>query len=274
MKSGHSRPGVLTARVGVFVLSLVLVALTRAELPALDHAWELTSQMRAREAAEAFRPAASAGNREALLGAALAHLAVQPFTPERLVEAREQLQALVAANRDDETGIRARYELGRIRQLYDADSTASDAPELVELGRDHATHYLGQLATIKLVLHRLYALVLPATDDARLAQAEELRSRITDPGLLRDYDLVMGDAYLFFNDRRKPALVHYRAAEAVGIPDATMRATVLVQIGELARLEGQPEVAAAAYQKFLGEFRRDIRAFEVRRRLATIKAAP
>jgi phage tail tape-measure protein len=84
----------------------------------------------------------------------------------------------------------------------------------------------------------------------------------------------MGEAYLFFGDRRAAALPHYRSALEIGIPDAAMRATVLVQIGELSRLEGQSAVAVAAYRKFIGEFPRDIRVFEVRKRLAALGGTP
>jgi tetratricopeptide (TPR) repeat protein len=238
----------------------------------LRHAWELTAQMRLREANAAFRPLTE-GNRPAQLGAAVVKIELPPFSEEKLAEARQSLTSLAKANPNDETGIRARYLLGRIRQLHDA-AGAGESPEFIALVRDHSGHYLAQLARLKLILHRLYATEANPTVAERLADAEQSGALTTAPALQRDFHQMMGDAYLYFGDQRSQALRHFQQAEALGILDASARATVLVQIGELARLEGQPAVAAAAYKKFLEEFRRDIRGYEVRRRLATLEGAP
>lgn len=260
-------------------LRLLLAALApaamvvRAAQP-LDEAWELTSQTRLREAAAAFRAPAAAGDREARLGAAVVALELPPTTPEKTARAREELAALVAAEPNDEPGLRARYLLGRLRQLASSDDDERGAPELVALAQEHPAHYLAQLAVLKLVQHRLYATSTTLSPGQRLAAAEQALAKVTRPELLRDFHLVLGDAYLFFGDQRATALPHYRAAEGLGIPEATVRATVLVQIGELARLEGQRAVAISAYREFLQDYRRDLRAFEVRKRLAALEAAP
>jgi len=254
------------------ISSLLLASSAFASEP-LDAAWELTSQTRLREAATAFQAPAVSGQREAELGAAVVELELPPTTPEKTTRAREKLAALVAAKPNDETGLRARYLLGRLRQLSGTDDDENGAPELVALAQEHPAHYFAQLATIKLAQHRLYATSTATTPAQRLAAAEKDIPKLTRPELLRDFHLVLGDAYLFFGDQRAAALPHYRAAEALGIPEATVRATVLVQIGELARLENQPDVAIAAYRQFLKSYRRDLRAFEIRKRLAALEAA-
>lgn len=264
----HLNPGAVASP----VLALIFLTSAGFATEPLAAAWELTSQTRLREAAAAFG-AAAAGQREAELGAAVVELELPPTTPEKTARAREKLAALAAAAPNDETGLRARYLLGRLRQLASTDDDERGAPELVALVREHPAHYLAQLATIKLAQHRLYAISTASSPAQRLAAAEKDLAQLTHPELLRDFHLVLGDAYLFFGDQRAAALPHYRAAEALGIPEATVRATVLVQIGELARLENQPDVAIAAYRRFLKNYRRDLRAFEIRQRLAALEAA-
>lgn len=256
------------------LFSLPVVAVAAYGAGELDPAWELTSQTRLREAAAAFQAPAAAGDREARLGAAVVELELPPTTPEKTARARAALVALVAEAPNDEAGLRARYLLGRLRQLADSDADERGAPELVALAAEHPAHYLAQLAIIKLAQHRLYATTTATTPAQRLATTETDLAKMTRPELLRDFHLVLGDAYLFFGDQRLPALGHYRSAAALGIPDAMVRATVLVQIGELARIEGQRDVAIAAYRDFLQAYRRDLRAFEVRKRLAALEAAP
>lgn len=259
---------------GLRLLILPAIVLTVGAAPSLESAWELTSQTRLREAAAAFQGPAEAGDREARLGAAVVELELPPSTPEKTARARAALAALVTERADDETGLRARYLLGRLRQLSSTDDDEQGAPELVALAQERPAHYFGQLAVIKLTQHRLYAVTTASTPGQRLAAAERDLAKVTRPELLRDFHLVLGDAYLFFGDQRAAALPHYRAAERLGIPEAVVRATVLVQIGELARLEGRRDEAKAAYREFLRDYRRDLRAFELRKRLAALEAAP
>ena len=204
---------------------------------------------------------------EARFAAALAELQSPALTSAATQRARAELAAIVAATPGTPEGIAALYLLGRLDQL----ETGSVEPAgLARLAREHPHHPLGQLAALKVLLHRLYA-PGPESAAARLHYGEDLNAAITLPALRSDYHLAMGEAYLFHGDQREAALRHLRAAAALGIPSAATRANVLVQIGELARLTGEPTVAAASYRAFIAEFPRDLRQQIVRDRLAEVE---
>ena len=182
---------------------------------------------------------------------------------------RAELEALVVEAPAAEPGIAARYLLGRLRQIEEG---IGKPPEFTALISEYPQHPLAQLAAVKVILRRLYA-DGPETPEARLQAAEQLGRVVTLPALLCDFHQAMGDAYIFYGDRREPALRHLRAAEALGIPSAAARANVLVQIGELARLTGEAAVAEWSYRKFLADFPRDLRQQIVRDRLAEMGGA-
>jgi hypothetical protein len=182
---------------------------------------------------------------------------------------KQELAALIAAEPGSETGLAARYLLGRLRQLEDG---ISEPPEFIALTNDRPQHPLAQLAAVKLLLRRLYADGIAAPAE-RLRAAEVLGKSLTLPALRGDFHLAMGDAYIFYGDKRAPALRHLRAAEDIGIPSAATRANVLVQIGELARLTGDRETAVQSYRVFLADFPRDLRQQIVQDRLAEMGAA-
>ncbi len=183
--------------------------------------------------------------------------------------ARAELEGLVMAAPDTESGIAARYLLGRLRQLEDG---VLESPEFTVLLNEHPQHLLAQLAAVKLMLRRLYADGAEKPED-RLQMAEQLGGRLTVPALRCDYHLALGEAYIFYGDRQEPALRHLRAAEVLGIPSAAARANVLVQIGELARLTGDRATAVQSYRKFLTNFPRDLRQQIVRDRLTELGEA-
>lgn len=262
-------------------MSLLLVgAITglRADDAGTKRAWELVGRS-VDEAHRAFAGLAGtqqgAAARDAALGLAVTGFETQPFAEKNVTASQQQLRGLIAADANDETGIRARYELGRSRQLYHgASGPATENPEFAVLVREHPEHYLAQLAVVKLMLHRLYAVDADEPAKARLAAAESVRGQLNEAGLRGEYHLLLGDAYLFFGDQRAAALRHYREAERIGIHDSSARAQVLVQIGELARLEGDRALAIEAYRKFLADFSRDVRVLTIRRRLEEAERNP
>lgn len=216
--------------------------------------------------AQAGGPAAPAD--AARLPGAIVALQQQPLTDGERQRIMEELNAMTAGAPDSEPGLSAAYLLGRLRQL---NGEAEEPAEFLTLIRAHPQHPLAQLARVKLIMRRLYALT-GAPPAARLEAAEALGAEITLPALQSDFHLVMGDAYIFFGDQREAALRHLGAAERLGIPSSATRGTVLVQIGELARLTGDAALARQSYQAFLDNYPRDIRQQIVRDRLAEVEA--
>ncbi len=200
------------------------------------------------------------------LRAMIDRLEDQPLTEAARLRIMHDLAELARVTSDADAGIGAAYLLGRLRQLNDG---VDEPPEFQALIAGHPGHPLAQLARVKLILRRLYALEGPPPAE-RLAAAEEVGCEITLPVLRSDFHLAMGDAYLFFGDQRAAALAHFVMAEQLGISSSGTRGTVLVQIGELARLTGDGPLAARSYRAFLADFPRDIRQQIVRDRLMTV----
>jgi len=213
--------------------------------------------------------AADAASARARLDATVAELQSPSISEQDNRRIRAELAALVVEAPATEAGIAARYLLGRLRQIEEG---IGEPPEFTALLNEHPQHPLAQLAAVKVILQRLYA-DGSETPEARLQAAEQLGRGVTLPALRCDFHQAMGEAYIFYGDRREPALRHLRAAEALGIPSAAARANVLVQIGELARLTGDGAVAGWSYRKFLADFPRDLRQQIVRDRLAEIGGA-
>ena len=211
------------------------------------------------------RPSADElGNRFAT---AMADLQSSALTATSSRRVRAELASIAATDPAVTESLVALYLLGRLRQLEDG---VAEPEELARLGSEHPDHPLGQLATLKVLLRRLYA-DGPESAAHRLKQGEKNGLRITLSALRSDYHLAIGEAYIFYGDRREPALRHLRAAAAIGIPSAATRANVLVQTGELARLTGSMDMAAGSYRAFLDEFPRDLRQQIVRDRLAEVE---
>ena len=240
----------------------------------LDEGWREAAQLFSREANRTFQTLArertGVEQREAKLGEAVTLLQVPPLTAARVADSVARLRALVAENANDETGLAARYFLGRVRQIFETDDTRPEDPEeFAGLIRDHPESAFAQLAMVKLTLRRLYA---PAQGPKqRLEQAAQLERRITLPRLACDYHLAMGNALIFFRGSDREALRHLVAARDLGLPDDLARADVLVQIGELARGLGERAVARESYARFLREVRHDVRILMIRDRLAELE---
>ncbi len=190
----------------------------------------------------------------------------QPLNESERQRIMGELAAFDRDATDNKDGCTALYLSGRLRQLH---GETEEPAEFRTLIANHSAHPLAQLARVKLILRRLYALAGPPPAE-RLQAAEVLGGELTLPALQSDFHLAMGDAYVFFGDQREAALRHFAAAERLGIPGSATRGTVLVQIGELARLTGDRALAAQAYRTFLEDFPRDIRQQIVRDRLAAV----
>jgi len=201
---------------------------------------------------------------------AIAALQKQPLTEVDRQRVMDELNVITKGAPNSEPGISATYLLGRVRQL---NGEAEEPPEFHALIREHPQHPLAQLARVKLLMRQLYA-VDATPPAARLKAAEAMGRELTLPVLQSDFHLVMGDAYVFFGDQRELALAHFVEAERLGISGSATRGTVLVQIGELAQLTGDPALAARSYRAFLDGYPRDIRQQIVRDRLAEVEARP
>ncbi len=244
----------------------------------MSEAWLDTAQLFVSEAHSAFEQLEKTGpadtRREAALGAAVTLLELPPQSHARVEQSAAALRLLYKENSNDSTGLAAGYLLGRIRQVFNPEGQAEPSPpELISLADNHPDSVYGQLAMLKLTLHQLYLPQSDPTPAARLRSLAKYEAKITFPNLQREYHLLIANAQIFFEIQEPEALRHLQSALELGIPNAVMRADVLVQIGEIARALGQDRVAEISYRRFLEENVHDERIMMVRDRLTELETA-
>jgi hypothetical protein len=233
-----------------------------------DSAWQNLREWRFTEATRAFEQTADEPTHR--LGLAVALLNLQPRTADRIARAERELSALAEdASASADVVVPANYLLARIAEVHAfTPDPARAAERYAALLAAHPQHPFAQTAAARLATLRLYKL---GADPLRtLADLESLGRQLTDAGARRDFHLVLGRSYLFFGGDRGRALEHLQSAMAAGIVAATVRADVLVQIGEVARELDQPAISRQAWSEFVETFPRDPRVDLIRERLAAL----
>ncbi len=251
-------------------LILILIGVTVCSAqPVWDDAWRDTAQISLRAANDQFAGENSDESpREAALGEAVTWLELPPKTKGQLERGVVLLRRVKNENPHDELGQCARYLLGRIEQTRRSDRTESG--ELRELIREHPEGVFGQLAMLKVVLNDLYHRGGDPSMAERFSAAAAFESQFTFPRLRCDFHLIMGNAGIFFEYDLAGALRHLQAAVDSGLVQGTLRADLLVQVGELAKELGQGETALTSYRSFLRENESDGRVMMVRDRIVEL----
>lgn len=221
-----------------------------------------------RELEELPKVADAQEKRERDFCAAVVHLDQQPLSESRLNEVEQRLQALLAAEDNDEIARASRYLLGRIAQVFRATPDVAIAAEYFRgLVEQPGPGEWEEQARLKLTLLTLYALPIK-TPAERLALAESYAKAARDPLAVRDMHRLLARAILFYNLPAAKALEHLLAADKIGGLSGTQGADQLIQIGELAWDEGKVEMAAHFYERLEKEYPRDPRIFTMQERLA------
>jgi tetratricopeptide (TPR) repeat protein len=242
----------------------------------LDEAWSLGARLLFNDAARAFDEIAREGGerrREADFGRAVMLLNVQPKTNGNVEESRTLFTRVRAENEEDDFGIASLYYLARLAHYHGRVADAKTARRYYqELSERHPEHTYGQLARLKLVTLILYGADTAGSGADRLSAAEALGTLLKDPSMRSDFHLAMADAWLRFENNEQRALDHLVAAEETGhLVRDSVRASVYVQAGELARRLGHREQAISYYRRFLADFPRDTRAWTIRGRLTNLE---
>jgi len=203
-------------------------------------------------------------SREEKLAEGAAWMSLQPSTDENLAKAAGIFAEL--AQGDDEIAAQAAYLRARLWQLHFLQPNYARAAELFEqlAARQPESHW-AQLGLVKLGMLKLY--VLPDVPD-RIAAAEEILTRITEPELQRDLHLQIGQAGVLLKEPLERFLPHLVAADQIGGISGTAREDLIVQIGELSMRAGLPEQAQKYLELYLKEFPNNVRAYAVAERLA------
>jgi hypothetical protein len=241
----------------------------------LERAWSDASLYLFKESYQGFGKHDDA---EARLGRAALLLVQQPKTDANIQAATAQLEALAGDPNPAtlEIAATARYLLGRVAHLHrtppDPEAAAVQYRRLLA---DHPGHFLADQALVKLALIELQKPAL--TPEERTAAIDTYASQadaLARPSSRRDLHLLLAritEQYRLGDER---ALRHYLAADAAGVHRPTLRANVLVSIGEIASRIGREDVARTYFERFLAEFSRDYRRALVRDKLAALPPAP
>lgn len=232
----------------------------------LTAAWGLVARHLPADA-QARLPRTKSPDREAALAAAVVRLDSQPVTDEKLRAVIGSLEDL--ARGDDEVAQIAGYLVGRIHQVhFFQPDPARAARAYEEVARRWPGTYWAQLALVKLALLDLYLLPQPAAPAERVATAEALLPRVTEPSLRRDLHLVLGRARLFHH--QPGVLPHLIEADRIGGLAGVARADLQLQIAELSRRAGDDATARRFFEAFLAENEVDPRVYAVRVKLASL----
>ena len=252
----------------IFLLLLVgpLLAARAAAPVDLERAAEALVNSRPQDILRQLRR--DSGSRSERLIWAAGRMGAQPATDGNLREAETVLTEL--AQGQDQIAAQAAYLRARIYQLHLNEPDFARAAELYEaLAQRQPQSHWAQLGLVKLGMLKLY--MLPDSTDLkadRLAPAEAVLSRISEPLLRRDLDLQIGQAGIVLHQPQARFLPHLIAADRVSGITGTAREDLIVQIGVLSERAGDWVRAREYFERYLAEYPTNVRAFTIREKLA------
>jgi hypothetical protein len=214
---------------------------------------------------------ADAADRAAQLARATATLDDQPVSEGDLRQAESRFAEL--AQGDDEIAEQAAYLQARVWQMHLAQPDYARAAELYRaLAERSPRSHWAQLGLVKLALVQLYALPEPADPAARLAAAEALLPRVTEPSLQRDLQLQLGQAGIFYKQPLPAVLLHLIAADRIGGTPGAAGEDLILQIGELSLRAGDYATSREYFERYLRDYGINPRCFTVKEKLQLIAA--
>lgn len=178
------------------------------------------------------------------------------------------------AQGDDDIAAQALYLQARMHQVHKVVPDYTRAEALYdELARRWPESHWTQLGYVKLGLTKLFAGDDATSPRTRLAAAEALLAKITEPQLRRDLQLQVGWAALEYELPLDEVLPHLIAADAVGGLMGITPEDLVIQIGELSFRAGHLAQARHYFERFFVEFPTSTRIYNVRQRMKELEAA-
>ena len=197
---------------------------------------------------------------------------VQRKTRRNIERAYHILEQLRDEDSADHYGLSAQYFLARIDQIHrsppDPDSAARHYLSLIER---QSNHPLAQLAVIKLGILELYN---PSIEDfsAALSETEERLNILTDSIAIRDFHILLAEAYERHKLSKSKGLEHLLAAQEIDPAIRLLDNGFIIRVADLARELGDYELSIRYYREFLDLFQRDVRRFQVARALERLSS--
>jgi len=231
-------------------------------------AWQAIANLRIKDAFRELKEAPK--DRSATLARAVALIAEQPSADENMSQAEQLLQQL--AGGDDDIADQAAYLQARLYQLHYKQPDYAKAAELYQaLAARRPQSHWAQLGLVKLAMIKLYALPESTAPEAdRLAPAEGLLPRISEPQLQRDLHLQIGQAGVILKQPLPRFVSHLEAAARAGGIAGTAGEDLVIQVGELSFRAGYLAQAKDYFQRYLKEYPTNVRAYAAARRIEEI----
>jgi tetratricopeptide (TPR) repeat protein len=266
----RSFPAVGAALAG---LSFVALASAKESSPVtMDTVWSYAASNQPLEAQAALGEVETVDERTQALAEAVLAMARPPLSESDWAKIEPQLAQL--AQGDDDIAAQALYLQARMHQVQKAEPDYARAEALFDaLARRWPESHWTQLGYVKLGLTKLFAGDDATPPRARLATAEALLAKVTEPPLRRDLQLQIGWAALEYDLPLDEVLPHLIAADAVGGLMGITPEDLLIQIGELSFRAGHLGQAQHYLERLLAEFPTSTRNYNVRQRLAEIRQA-
>ncbi|MGC1481643.1 MAG: hypothetical protein WA771_14175 [Chthoniobacterales bacterium] len=237
-----------------------------------DDPWRAAAQQLLEEAHAGFSEAkgASVDDPQMLLGRAAVLLNLQPKTDGRVDRAIELFEKIMTEHSGEDVAVEAEYLRARAEQVHRAEPDLAKARrQFRQLIDAHSGHRLADIASVKFATLEVWT---GRADEQALAiqRWNERVGAITYGPARKDLHLLLADAEKYVTGDKAAALGHFIQAEKLGIANAKTRGDVVFQIGEFAHEVGRNDVARKFYEKFLKDFRRDVRRPVVESRLRKI----
>lgn len=277
-------PKKLSSIVVIFCMTFYATEYLSAKDPnSLDNAWELFVQLRFNDAFDYLSnnfedDVELLGEpfvRNIHLGQALSILNKNPKTTANTRRAVSMLHTIVKENPVDETGLMARYILARVYLFHQTPVRQNDAIIQYEgIINDKPEHLIAQICVIKLSMLQIYGENRGETRLEVIKSIEAKAPLLTDSALVRDYHLLLGNAYMYFNLSSEKALQHLIKADRIGIVGPISASEIYLQIAELANSIGNYRIANSYYKSFIQKYPRDIRTYTVMQRIAELSNIP
>lgn len=242
------------------------------------HAWELVVQLRFNDAFDYFSRNIKDNTesdeldiRNMHLGQALSLLNKNPKTNTNTRRAISMLESLAGEDPKDETGLTARYLLARAHLFHLTPASTEDAMTKYEgIIRDKPEHIIAQISVVKLAMLRIYGENNGKTKLEVIKSIEAMSSLLKDSALVRDFHLLLGNAYMYFDLSPEKALHHLIKAERIGIAGPVSSSETCIQIAELANSIGNFHIANSYYKSFVEKYPRDIRSYTVTQKITEL----
>ena len=203
---------------------------------------------------------------------ALAAMNRNGIIPANPKAAEKIFRELLDIRSDDAIGLASRYYMIRIEQELAPEFDARESYR--SLFQTYPDTFFGGLSLVKYAMLETYVNSDKADALRRLIVLEQLGQDLQIPDVRRDFNRVLGEAYLNFELSGEKAYEHLKDAADIGstIPEA--QADLLIKTGELAEQLGRLNDAVDLYARFCEEMEHDSRKAEIELRLSRLKNAP